>query len=211
MRAPASAAPIAALIAECSDSTLTISVLRLPVRDELREGLDDRRLRRDRVDGHDVGVDLAHRVRDRLAAGEEPDVGHSGTIAIAVDGADLGADPAALAVVEVEARERLPVERDRGVGAVEPAEQAVHAQRQVDGRLLARAPAAGRGPGRVGRAARRRRRAASPRRSVQPCVSLRERAAHVVGGDLAAERLDRRVLQVGRAAARRAPPRPRRA
>jgi hypothetical protein len=30
VRAPASAAPIAALIAECSDSTLTISVCALP-------------------------------------------------------------------------------------------------------------------------------------------------------------------------------------
>ena len=60
--------------------------LRLAVGDELRERLDDRRLRRDRVDGDDVGVDLAHRVRDRLAAGEEPDVGHSGTIAIAPTG-----------------------------------------------------------------------------------------------------------------------------
>ena len=56
------------------------------VGDELGEGLDDRRLRRDRVDGDDVGVDLAHRVRDRLAAGEEPDVAHSGTIAIAPTG-----------------------------------------------------------------------------------------------------------------------------
>ena len=41
------------------------------VRDELREALDDRRLRRDRVDRHDVRVDLAHRVRDRLAAGQQ--------------------------------------------------------------------------------------------------------------------------------------------
>ena len=56
------------------------------VGDELGERLDDRRLRRDRVDGDDVGVDLAHRVRDRLAAGEESDVGHSGTIAIAPTG-----------------------------------------------------------------------------------------------------------------------------
>ena len=75
-------------MAECSDSTLTISVLRLPVRDELREGLDDRRLRRDRVDRNDVGIDLAHRVRDRLAAGEE--LGSvsviSATIAIAPTG-----------------------------------------------------------------------------------------------------------------------------
>ena len=60
--------------------------LRRPVGDELGEGLDDRRLRRDRVDRDDVGVDLAHRVRDRLAAGEEPDVGHSATIAIAPTG-----------------------------------------------------------------------------------------------------------------------------
>ena len=60
--------------------------LRSPVGDELGEGLDDRRLRCDRVDGDDVGVDLTHRVRDRLAAGEEPDVVHSGTIAIAPTG-----------------------------------------------------------------------------------------------------------------------------
>ena len=91
VRAPARAAPIAALIAECSDSTLTISVCALPVGDELREGLDDRRLRRDRVDRNHVGVDLAHRVRDRLAAGEELDVvragsAHSDTIAIAPTG-----------------------------------------------------------------------------------------------------------------------------
>ena len=59
---------------------------RLSVRDELREGLDDRRLRRDRVDGHDVGIDLAHRVRDSLAPGEQPDVGHSVTISIAATG-----------------------------------------------------------------------------------------------------------------------------
>ena len=43
---------------------------RAPVGDELREALDDRRLRRDRVDRHDVRVDLPHRVRDRLAAGQ---------------------------------------------------------------------------------------------------------------------------------------------
>ena len=59
---------------------------RLPVRDELREGLDDRRLRRDRVDRNHVGIDLAHRVRNGLASGEEPDVTHSGTIAIAATG-----------------------------------------------------------------------------------------------------------------------------
>ena len=65
--------------------------LRLPVGDELREGLDDRRLRRDRVHRNHVGVDLAHRMRDRLAAGEELDVvragtTHSDTIAIAPTG-----------------------------------------------------------------------------------------------------------------------------
>src|SRR5439155_3834372 len=37
-----------------------------PVGDELRERLDDRRLRRDRVDGDDVGVDLADRKSTRL-------------------------------------------------------------------------------------------------------------------------------------------------
>ena len=67
---------------------LDVDDLRLgrAVGDELGEGLDDRRLRRDRVDGDDVGVDLAHRVRDRLAAGEQPDVAHSATIAIAPTG-----------------------------------------------------------------------------------------------------------------------------
>ena len=61
--------------------------VRAPVRDELREALDDRRLRRDRVDRHDVGVDLPHRVRDRLAAGEqEPLTASSATISIASTG-----------------------------------------------------------------------------------------------------------------------------
>jgi hypothetical protein len=39
-----------------------------PVGDERRERLDDRRLRRDRIDRDDVRVDLAHRLRDGLAA-----------------------------------------------------------------------------------------------------------------------------------------------
>ncbi len=123
---------------------------RLPVRDELREGLDDRRLRSDRIHRHDVGIDLPHRVGNGLAAGEEPKVGHSGHHLDRGDRTDVGADSAALAVVEVEARERLAVDGDRRIGAVEPAEQAVHAQRQVDGGLLARSPAAGEGPRRVG-------------------------------------------------------------
>src|SRR6478672_7555004 len=59
-----------------------------------------------------------------------------------VDGAHLGTDLAALAVVEVEAREDGAVELHGGVGAVEPAEQAVDAQAQVDRRLDAGAPAA---------------------------------------------------------------------
>ena len=58
----------------------------LPVGDELREGLDDGCLRCDRVDGHDVGVDLAHRVSDRLAAREQPEFGHSATISMAWKG-----------------------------------------------------------------------------------------------------------------------------
>ena len=57
--------------------------VRATVGDELREALDDRRLRRDRVDRDDVGVDLAHRVRDRLAAGEELLMSGSSTISIA--------------------------------------------------------------------------------------------------------------------------------
>ena len=43
-------------------------------------------LRRDRVNGNDVGIDLAHRVRNGLASGEQTDVTHSGTIAIAATG-----------------------------------------------------------------------------------------------------------------------------
>ena len=43
----------------------------LTVRDERRELLDDRRLRRDRVHRHDVRVDLAHGVSHGLAAGEQ--------------------------------------------------------------------------------------------------------------------------------------------
>src|SRR4051794_33421501 len=60
-----------------------------------------------------------------------------------VDRADLGAELAALAVLEVEAGEGLAVEHDRRVGAVEPAEQAVDAAREVDARLEAGPPAAG--------------------------------------------------------------------
>ncbi len=86
VRAPARAEPIAALIAECSDSTFDQLGVRTTVGDELREALDDRRLRRDRVDREDVRVDLAHRVRDRLAAREELPRGHSGTISIACVG-----------------------------------------------------------------------------------------------------------------------------
>src|SRR5207344_1717589 len=55
----------------------------------------------------------------------------------------LGADLAALAVPVVEARERRPVQEDGRVGAVEPAEQAVDATREVHLRLDARPPAAG--------------------------------------------------------------------
>src|SRR4029079_12258192 len=62
-----------------------------------------------------------------------------------VDGTHLGTDLAALAVVEVEAREDGAVELDGGVGAVEPAEQAVDAQAQVD-----RGPDAGGPPARSG-------------------------------------------------------------
>ena len=87
MRPPASAAPIAALMAECSDSTLTISVLACPSATSFAKRLDDRRLRRDRVDRNDVGIDLAHRVRDGLASGEERGMSaHSATIAIAATG-----------------------------------------------------------------------------------------------------------------------------
>jgi len=61
--------------------------VRLARRDERRELLDDRRLRRDRLHGHDVGLDLPHCVRDGFAAGEEERAGHSvvssGTIVIA--------------------------------------------------------------------------------------------------------------------------------
>ena len=57
--------------------------------------------------------------------------------------ADRGAELAALAVVEVEAGERGPVELDRGVRAVEPAEQAVDAGGEVDLGLEAGAPLAG--------------------------------------------------------------------
>jgi diacylglycerol kinase len=70
---------------------------------------------------------------------------------LGVDDDRLGLDPAALAVVEVEAGECLPVEQDRGIRTVQPAEQAVHAPRDVRGGLLARAPAAGGGTRRVRR------------------------------------------------------------
>jgi len=60
--------------------------VRTPVRDELRIALDDRRLRRDGIRGNDVRIDLAHRVRDRLAAGEQKQLAHSATIAIASSG-----------------------------------------------------------------------------------------------------------------------------
>src|SRR5664280_918461 len=43
----------------------------LAVGDQLGEGLDDRRLRRDRVDGEDVWIDLRHRVGNGLAAGQK--------------------------------------------------------------------------------------------------------------------------------------------
>ena len=45
--------------------------VRPAIGDELRERLDDRCLRRDRIDRHDVGIDLTHRVGDCLAAGQE--------------------------------------------------------------------------------------------------------------------------------------------
>ena len=74
-----------------------------------------------------------------------------------VDRADLGADLAALAVVEVEAVERRAVEHDRRVGAVEPAEQAVDAARELDLRLQRRCASR-----RCPAAARRRRRRRPP-------------------------------------------------
>src|SRR6266545_1106466 len=59
-----------------------------------------------------------------------------------VDGADRLAQLAALAELVVEADKGRPVQLDRGVGAVEPAEQAVDAGRELDLRLQAGAPAA---------------------------------------------------------------------
>ena len=56
-------------------------------------------------------------------------------------GADDGAQLAPLAVVEREARECRSVELDRGVRAVEPAEQAVDAELEVGGGLEPGSPA----------------------------------------------------------------------
>ena len=137
MRAPASAAPIAALIAECSDSTLTISRVRPAVRDELREALDDRRLRRDRVDRDDVRVDLPHRLGDGLAAGQQlrPAPGQS-LIGHHRRSRSVGQTSAQISQPLQWSRSKpanvVPSSSDRRVGAVEPAEQAVHARREVD-------------------------------------------------------------------------------
>src|SRR4029450_4016706 len=59
------------------------------------------------------------------------------------DRARLGAQLASLAVTKVETRERRTVDSHRGVRAVQPAEQAVHALRKVALRHDAGAPAAG--------------------------------------------------------------------
>jgi hypothetical protein len=60
----------------------------LAVGNERGELLDDRRLRRDRVHRHDIRVDLAHRVRNGFAAGEQLRCLslHSATISIAFTG-----------------------------------------------------------------------------------------------------------------------------
>src|SRR5581483_7637059 len=92
-------------------------------------------------------------------------VGHHGD---RVDRADDGAELAALADVVVEAGERRPVEPDRGIGAVEPAQQAVDAPLEVDGRLDAGAPAAG------AEACRR----LGPERAAEGELSPRHRAWH---------------------------------
>ena len=96
------------------------------------------------------------------------------------------------------------VERDRGVGAVEPAEQAVHALREVDLRLDARAPAAGLA------AARPRRGRRSHRDGSSRCLLVARRRRPRGSAPWSALRPSSstaRLLQASRAAARRARPR----
>ena len=70
VRAPPAAEPITALIAECSLSTVTNSLLTLPSATHLGVELHDLGLRRDRVGADHVRVDLAHRLGDGLVAGD---------------------------------------------------------------------------------------------------------------------------------------------
>src|SRR6476619_2958223 len=60
---------------------------------------------------------------------------------------DCGTHFAALAIVEVEAGKRRPVQHDGRVRAVEPAQQAVDAPLELDRRLQSRPPTPGPEPG----------------------------------------------------------------
>ena len=73
VRAPPAAEPMTALMAECSDSDRDELAGHLAVGHHLRVELHDLGLRRDGVGAHHVRVDLAHRLGDRLVAGDGED------------------------------------------------------------------------------------------------------------------------------------------
>src|ERR1700675_1838703 len=144
VRAPASAAPIAALIAECSDSTSTSSPCASPCATNVANpwmiGVCG-------VIGY-IGTTSGSICRIASATGWPP-VRIRSSVAIVldhrnrIDGADNGAELAAFAHVVVEADEGRAVELHRRVRAVEPAEEAVDAAVQLDDGLQPGPPAAG--------------------------------------------------------------------
>src|SRR6266511_3462659 len=143
VRAPASAAPIAADIAECSDSTLMISVSALP---SATNEANFWMIGVCGVIGY-TGTTSGSICRIACATASPPVSSCGALVRIGhhldrVHGADLGADLAALAVALVEAYERRHLEDDGGVRAIEPAEEAVHAGVHVGARFHAGAPAA---------------------------------------------------------------------
>src|SRR5262245_61442281 len=143
VRAPASAAPIAALMAECSDSTSTSSPCTRPC------ATNDAKVWMIGVWGviGYAGTTSGSICRMASAAAWPPVRIRASTIVRhhldRIDGAHRGAELAPLAEFEVEAREVLAVETDCRIRAVEPAEQAVDAALELHCRLDAGPPAAG--------------------------------------------------------------------
>src|SRR5579859_7126919 len=153
VRAPASAAPIAALIAECSDSTSTSSPCARPCATNVANpwmiGVCG-------VIGY-IGTTSGSICRIASATAWPP-VRIRRSVAIVldhrdrIDRADDGAELAAFANVVVEADESRAVEPHRRVRAVEPAEETIDAAVQLDDGLEPGPPAAGARPGCFARA-----------------------------------------------------------